>query len=40
MGRILIISLALALGTYGVAAQRGANLVKLDRNTLIMSALW
>ena len=40
MGRIIIISLALALGTYGIAAQRGANLVKLDRNTLIMSALW
>lgn len=40
MGRILIISLALALGTYGAAAQRGANLVKLDRYTLIMSALW
>lgn len=27
MGGILVISLALALGTYGVAAQRGANLV-------------
>jgi putative Mn2+ efflux pump MntP len=40
MGGILVISLALALGTYGVAAQRGANLVKLDRYTLIMSALW
>ena len=40
MGSIIIISLALALGTYGVAAQRGANLVKLDRYTLIMSALW
>ena len=40
MGSIIIISLALALGTYGVAAQRGANLVKLDRNTIVMSALW
>ena len=40
MGSIIIISLALALGTYGVAAQRGANLVKLDRYTLLMSALW
>ena len=30
MGSIIIISLALALGTYGIAAQRGANLVKLD----------
>ncbi|MBQ8330069.1 MAG: manganese efflux pump, partial [Lachnospiraceae bacterium] len=40
MGSIIIISLALALGTYGIAAQRGANLVKLDRYTLLMSALW
>ena len=40
MGRILIISLALALGTYGIAAQRGANLVNLDRYTLLMSAIW
>ena len=40
MGSIIIISLALALGTYGIAAQRGANLVKLDRNTVVMSALW
>ena len=37
---IIIISLALALGTYGIAAQRGANLVKLDRYILLMSALW
>ena len=40
MGSIIIISLALALGTYGIAAQRGANLVKLDRYILLMSALW
>lgn len=40
MGSILIMSLALALGTYGIAAQRGANLVKLDRYTLIMSTIW
>ena len=40
MGSILVISLALALGTYGIAAQRGANLVRLDRYTLIMSAIW
>ena len=40
MGSIIVISLALALGTYGIAAQRGANLVKLDRYTLIMSAIW
>ena len=40
MGSILIISLALALATYGIAAQRGANLVKLDRNTLIMTVVW
>ena len=37
MGSIIIISLALALGTYGIAAQRGANLVKLDRYILLMS---
>ena len=35
-----VISLALALGTYGIAAQRGANLVRLDGYTLLMSALW
>lgn len=40
IGSILIISLALALGTYGIAAQRGANLVNLDRYTLLMSAIW
>lgn len=40
MSSIIVISLALALGTYGIAAQRGANLVKLDRYTLLMSALW
>ena len=40
MGSIIIISLALALGTYGIVAQRGANLVKLDRYTLLMSAIW
>lgn len=40
MGRILVISLSLALATYAIAAQRGANLVKLDRYTLIMSAIW
>ncbi|HAB94308.1 MAG TPA: hypothetical protein DCF49_06030 [Lachnospiraceae bacterium] len=40
MGSIIVISLALALGTYGIAAQRGANLVRLDRYTLIMSAIW
>ena len=40
MGRILVISLALALSTYGIAAHRGANLVKLDRYTVIMSAIW
>lgn len=40
MGSIIVISLALALGTYGIAAQRGANLVRLDRFTLIMSAIW
>jgi len=40
MGSILIISLALALATYGIAAQRGANLVKLDKNTLIMTVVW
>ena len=40
MGSILIISLALAFATYGIAAQRGANLVKLDRNTLIMTVVW
>ena len=40
MGSIIIISLALALGTYGIAAQRGTNLVRLDRYTLLMSAIW
>lgn len=40
MGSILVISLALALSTYGIAAHRGANLVKLDRYTVIMSAIW
>ena len=40
MGSIIVISLALALGTYGIAAQRGANLVNLDRYTLLMSAIW
>lgn len=40
MGSIIVISLALALATYGIAAQRGANLVKLDRYTLLMSAIW
>ena len=40
MGRILVISLALALGTYEISAQRGANLVRLDQNTVIMSAIW
>ena len=40
MSSIIVISLALALGTYGIAAHRGANLVQLDRYTLLMSALW
>ena len=40
MGSILVISIALALSTYGIAAHRGANLVKLDRYTVIMSAIW
>ena len=40
MGSILVISIALALGTYGIAAHRGANLVKLDRYTAIMSVIW
>ena len=40
MGSIFVISLALALSTYGIAAHRGANLVKLDRYTVIMSAIW
>lgn len=40
MGSIFVISSALALGTYGIAAHRGANLVKLDRYTVIMSAIW
>lgn len=40
MSSIIVISLAMALGTYAVAAHRGANLVKLDRYTLLMSAIW
>ena len=40
MSSVIVISLALALGTYAVAAHRGANLVKLDRYTLLMSAIW
>ena len=40
MSSIIVISLALALGTYGIAAHRGANLVKLDRYTLLMTAIW
>ena len=40
MSSIFVISSALALGTYGIAAHRGANLVKLDRYTVIMSAIW
>ena len=37
---ILAVSLALALGIYAVVVQRGANLMKIDGRTVLMSAIW
>ncbi len=37
---IILISLALALGIYGVVVQRGANLVRLDFRMSLMAVIW
>lgn len=37
---VIIVALALSLGIYAAAAQRGANIVKLDTKTVVMSAIW
>ncbi|MBE5998480.1 MAG: hypothetical protein E7237_02500 [Sarcina sp.] len=39
-GLMLLISLALAFGIYGVVVQRGANLVRIDSATVVMAAIW
>lgn len=37
---IILISLSLALGIYGVVVQRGANLVRLDFRMSLMAVIW
>lgn len=37
---IILISAALAFGIYGTVVQRGANLVRIDAGTGLMSLLW
>ena len=37
---IILISLSLALGIYGVVVQRGANLVRIDFRMSLMAVIW
>lgn len=37
---IILISMGLALGIYGVVVQRGANLVRIDFRMSLMSGIW
>ncbi|MBE6006920.1 MAG: hypothetical protein E7238_07190 [Sarcina sp.] len=37
---IILISVSLALGIYGVVVQRGANLVRFDGRTAAMASIW
>ncbi len=37
---VIVLAVALALGIFAVAVQRGAMLVNIDRTTMLMSLIW
>ena len=37
---IILISVGIAFGVYGVVVQRGANLVRIDTRTVMMALIW